>query len=263
MGEGSECYMLLACISSRSSNNSLCCITLQNLFVQLMISNFVSKVNVSSGLWYVIKKATFKTEGAVQTSRWILRASCTLSSHTGPCDDGGSFMFCYIVKVLATLMFARKESASFTETEHPDRAKYSTSLFNSFLFNQTHQRLLTQLFSGSPREFPPLCNTPLGLESGLVSDSQITSSSVRGPAFENHNARLNYLSCWSTLELDPWIQVELRAFTRVTKVSTQGRPDADEWVQSYAIKYQVTKISPLLDYESEVSINLQYCLKTI
>lgn len=97
-----------------------------------MISNLVSKVNVSSGLWYVIKKATFKTEGAVQTSRWILRASCTLSSHTGPCDDGGSFMFCYIVKVLATLMFARKESASLTETEHPDMTKYSTSLFNTF-----------------------------------------------------------------------------------------------------------------------------------
>lgn len=43
MGEGSECYMLLACISSRSSNNSLCCITLQNLWVQLMISNLYPK----------------------------------------------------------------------------------------------------------------------------------------------------------------------------------------------------------------------------
>ena len=256
--------MLLACISSRSSNNSLCCITLQNLCVKLMISNFVSKVNVSSGLWYVIKKATFKTEGAVQTSRWILRASCTLSSHTGPCDDGGSFMFCYIVKVLATLMFARKESASSTETKNIQTGQDIQHLsLTHFCLTRHISDYLFQLFSGSPREFPPLCNAPLGLESGLVSDSQITSSSVRGPGFENHNARLNYLSCWSTLELGPWIQVELRAFTRVTKVSTQGRPDADEWVQSYAIKYQVTKISPLLDYESEVSINLQYCLKTI
>ena len=45
-------------------------------------------MNVTEGSWYVLKRATYQTEGEVQNLLWLPKVSCTSSSNTGPCDDG-------------------------------------------------------------------------------------------------------------------------------------------------------------------------------
>ncbi len=59
------------------------------------------------------------------------------------------------------------------------------------------------------------------------------------------NARLHYVpksserGAWSpsSLELGQWIQVDLGNITMVTKIATQGRKSALEWVTEYEVSY--------------------------
>ncbi|KAL9958730.1 hypothetical protein ACROYT_G035784 [Oculina patagonica] len=158
---------------------------------QEVLANFKASVDVSSGLWYVIKKENS------YNGRWLIRSSCTVSSGTGPCDDG------------------------------------------------------------APAEFRSYCFSPLGLESGLIFDSQITASSFVGSRFKSQNARLHSTNCWSPSDANPWIEIKLYQFTRITRIATQGRRDADEWVTQYYIHYGRTWWSALADY-ADGSGNREY-----
>ena len=44
---------------------------------------------------------------------------------------------------------------------------------------------------------------------------------------------------WSALknDLNQWLQVDLGAYTRVTRVATQGRNSISEWVTKYMLQY--------------------------
>ena len=64
------------------------------------------------------------------------------------------------------------------------------------------------------------------------------------------NARLNHVAgngrkgAWSTrnLEQGQWIQVDLGLdghHKKVTKIGTQGRPDAAQWVTAYKVSYNI------------------------
>ena len=46
---------------------------------------------------------------------------------------------------------------------------------------------------------------------------------------------------WSPLSLDSgqWIQVDLGNITMVTKIATQGRQDAAQWVTEYKVSYSL------------------------
>ena len=89
------------------------------------------------------------------------------------------------------------------------------------------------------------CVTPLGMESETISDQQISASSQWDDDYAAHEARLhstvsqNTRGGWIALkaDLNQWLQVDLRAFTRVTRIATQGRNGYSQWVTKYRLQY--------------------------
>ena len=81
---------------------------------------------------------------------------------------------------------------------------------------------------------------PLGLESGVISDGQITASSQMDEHQSPAQARLNHWG-WSagSDDLKQWLQVDLGSYIRVTQVATQGvqRLSTGYWVTSYRLQY--------------------------
>lgn len=87
------------------------------------------------------------------------------------------------------------------------------------------------------------------MENGNISDSQITASSKHTNRHAASQARLHYqggynggaifAGSWSARgnDVEPWLQVDFRGKITVVKVATQGRFDADQWVESYSLSY--------------------------
>lgn len=129
-------------------------------------------------------------------------------------------------------------------------------LENSFIY-------LFIYFPEALATFRSHCFTPLGLESGVIFDSQITASSFVGSQFKSQNARLHSTNCWSPSDANPWIEIKLYQFARITRIATQGRRDADEWVTQYYIRYGTTWWSALVDYTDgggNVEVRLQFSI---
>ena len=86
---------------------------------------------------------------------------------------------------------------------------------------------------------------PLGMENGAISDAQISASSQLDDNNGPHRARLNRKQeenkkgAWSSLNNDiyQWLQVDLRTYTTVTRIATQGRGDMSQWVIKYRLQY--------------------------
>ncbi|XP_022809858.1 uncharacterized protein LOC111346861 [Stylophora pistillata] len=91
------------------------------------------------------------------------------------------------------------------------------------------------------------CNSPLGLQSGDIPNSDITASSEWAANHGPSNARLNRpagggkTGAWSAKANDKgqWIQVNFRQLTRVTKVAIQGRQEYPQWVTAFKISYSL------------------------
>uniref|UniRef100_A0A8C1XCJ6 ferroxidase n=1 Tax=Cyprinus carpio TaxID=7962 RepID=A0A8C1XCJ6_CYPCA len=74
------------------------------------------------------------------------------------------------------------------------------------------------------------CSLPLGMESGLIKDTQITASSVASSLYQWHPwyARLNKngtVNAWQAKvknDTQPWIQVDLKDKKKITGIITQG-----------------------------------------
>ncbi|KAL9955698.1 hypothetical protein ACROYT_G037058 [Oculina patagonica] len=90
------------------------------------------------------------------------------------------------------------------------------------------------------------CETPLGMENKGIPDSAIKATTViSNSATGASNARLHYIAhsgergAWSpsSWEQGQWIQVDLGNITMVTKIATQGRKGAREWVTEYKVSY--------------------------
>ena len=90
------------------------------------------------------------------------------------------------------------------------------------------------------------CQEPLGMESGAISDGQITASSqwdVNHAAIQGRlhfKAGVGKAGGWSARRNDAnqWLQVDLRSRdTRVTHVATQGRNAYGQWVTKYKLQY--------------------------
>ena len=83
------------------------------------------------------------------------------------------------------------------------------------------------------------------MESGKITDGQITASSNYNAGQGASNARLNFKAgggktgAWSarSSDVDQWLQVDLRAKTEVTAIKIQGRQDYDQWVTTFTISY--------------------------
>ena len=124
------------------------------------------------------------------------------------------------------------------------------------------------------------CQYALGMESGNISDGQISASSEWNTSHHAdqcrvattstyyadqwdathyaHQGRLQFKAdgvrggAWSAAENDvsPWLQVDLVSnFTRVTGLATQGRDDYDWWVIEYNLLYSSCQNSNFKNYK--------------
>ena len=75
----------------------------------------------------------------------------------------------------------------------------------------------------------------LGIGSGNISDNDMTASSGISEA---KNGRLNEIKAWcaSTGDAKPYLQIDLETIHIVCAVSTQGNPNADQWIETYTIQ---------------------------
>ncbi|CAB4029167.1 sushi, von Willebrand factor type A, EGF and pentraxin domain-containing 1-like [Paramuricea clavata] len=69
-----------------------------------------------------------------------------------------------------------------------------------------------------------------------IADEQITASSELD---DKSLAKYGRYGCWcpSWEDEQPWLQVNFSRMVTISKIKTQGRPDADEWVKSYELHY--------------------------
>ncbi|CAH3128101.1 unnamed protein product [Pocillopora meandrina] len=102
----------------------------------------------------------------------------------------------------------------------------------------------------------------LGLESGLITDQQITASSSWSKSLGKQNARLNQLaargkkSSWSAQsnDLNQWLQIDFGRNVKITKLATQGRNDyGDQWVKSYTLAYSAEGSNVFQAYQENES----------
>ena len=101
------------------------------------------------------------------------------------------------------------------------------------------------------------------MESGIISDTQISSSSDLSDTSTAIYARLNQLSekngtkgMWIAANNDKnqWIEVNLYRQTVVTGVNIQGNPSPDNWVSKYKVEYSLDHVTwDFVSDENEIS----------
>ena len=84
------------------------------------------------------------------------------------------------------------------------------------------------------------------MENGAIADEQISASSEWDGYHAAVQGRLHFLEAdgkaggWAarTRDTNQWLQIDLkRKHTNFTRVATQGRNGANEWVTEYALQY--------------------------
>ena len=137
----------------------------------------------------------------------------------------------------------RLQSAELTNTVAKQKIqrliRFWAEFFSSFLLKKYHLHS-----TGFPIPKIPGCRTPLGMESGLISNNSITASSQIDLASGPENARLHFKGSFDRFagwmpkvhEINnhkDWLQVDFGAETQVT----QGFYNSDMWVKSYSLRY--------------------------
>ena len=85
----------------------------------------------------------------------------------------------------------------------------------------------------------------LGMENFAIPDSAVKASSQASGQYKAGNGRLHLRPSGSvyggwvagTQNQQQWFQVDFRNWTKVTRVATQGRENADHWVTKYRLSY--------------------------
>ncbi|XP_029200554.2 uncharacterized protein LOC114965136 [Acropora millepora] len=92
----------------------------------------------------------------------------------------------------------------------------------------------------------PECQDQLGMENGLILDTQISASSYWSEKYAPfksrlHKAQPNWVS--SKVDTDQWLQIDVLGtngkYTKVTRIATQGRANEStkQWVTQYKVQY--------------------------
>ncbi|XP_033112622.1 uncharacterized protein LOC117113409, partial [Anneissia japonica] len=105
----------------------------------------------------------------------------------------------------------------------------------------TRKETICDAYEDKRRLYPDECPLPLGLETGVVSDSQLSASSSYDENHQPANARLNDASGWmaNDTESGHWIQVSFRKRMKITGILTQGGGDAYGWIEKFMIRYSL------------------------
>ena len=116
------------------------------------------------------------------------------------------------------------------------------------LFNSTNGIFISQC---------PECQDALGMESGEISNGQVSASSEWDGNHAAIQARLYFEAApdkagsWSAKynNLDQWLQIDLGSKHEVTGLATQGRNGYGQWVTKYKVQY------------SDNGVNFQYYME--
>ena len=89
------------------------------------------------------------------------------------------------------------------------------------------------------------------MESGAISDGQITASSEYDVYLAANHSRLNYrgeFAAWSARvnDANQWLQIDLISYhITVTRIATQGRDSDqhDQWVTRYKLQYSNDEVT--------------------
>ena len=100
--------------------------------------------------------------------------------------------------------------------------------------------LFTVGFTAPPQ--PAACSGNLGLENSKIPDSHLTASSYSGN-YKPNNARLNrhthngFYGGWAAgaNNQQQFLQINFGQWVKITRIATQGRSDADQWVSMYTL----------------------------
>ncbi|XP_062520334.1 EGF-like repeat and discoidin I-like domain-containing protein 3 [Corticium candelabrum] len=88
-----------------------------------------------------------------------------------------------------------------------------------------------------------ICDAPLGLSSGFISSSQISSTVPYDVHHDINGVRLLrtvhpvFAYCTKVNDVNQWVQVDFKKQMKVTGVATQGRYKFEQWVRRYSISY--------------------------
>ena len=108
---------------------------------------------------------------------------------------------------------------------------------------------MTDIFLCVP-ELTRFCSFPLGVQSGRIKNSQMTSSSIWNRYHAPFLGRLKrvrtgrYMGGWAARHNNhnQWIQVDLGRLFKVTMISTQGRKIVKQWVTRYTVSYSLDAV---------------------
>ena len=134
----------------------------------------------------------------------------------------------------------------------PKPAKYLKRICHRKEVLRTRQNGLPCLFDIDQFNYIPECDDPLGVESGAISDGQMSASSQWDEILTASQGRLNVKAVpgkgrsWSAKDnnVHQWLQVDLgNPHTKVTALATQGRSDFPLWVTKYKVQYSGDGVS--------------------
>ena len=83
------------------------------------------------------------------------------------------------------------------------------------------------------------CQLPLGVENKEVPNPRMRASSYRYSSCGPYNGRLNqpYAWCSKYRRQGEWLAIDFGAMTKMTGIATQGRRNANEWIESYYLSF--------------------------
>ena len=95
------------------------------------------------------------------------------------------------------------------------------------------------------------CSQALGLESGKVSDSQLSASNHYPNSLSPSEGRLNNKKAWCTFLSDQYLQIDLLKVRHVSALATQGyKGSLSNYVKTYEIGYSYDGVK-WFDYEDD------------
>lgn len=102
------------------------------------------------------------------------------------------------------------------------------------------------------------------MESDAIPDSSVTASSTLG-SYKPGNGRLHLyakpgeVGGWvaGNETEDSWFQVDFGNWTKVTRISTQGRQDVPQWVTKYKVSYSYDG-TVFKDYPTVIKLHLDW-----
>ena len=113
-----------------------------------------------------------------------------------------------------------------------------------------------------------ICDVPLGMQDGRITPSMLTASSMINHYYGPWSARLRARNHGSMRggwvakyrNTNQWLQIDLGVKSRVKRICTQGRYDANQYVKSYTVSFS-TKGDKFVPYKEGRKIRVCYCKK--